>query len=376
MTFQPSRARSPRLPPAGWMPDPSETDLERYWDGSRWSARTRNRYTRLETGVVPAAHTPYQSSYASQYSYVSHSAPRRRGRGIFVTLAIVAVIAGAYVYADRAGVAPSVSEVASALAEAAKPDDAQVDFPVFGSTELVNHLERAMIAQQSSIDVTYWARTGGVDSVADAMSEAMIQNPYVYAGSYSYRDDTGTVVVEPTYPYDREEGDRRRVATRSAVTVGVERSGALDTTDQATQVARIHDYIVSAGTYDYAAFDEINAGQYTDRVQQSQEAYGLLVEGTAVCNGYAQSFNAMAQEVGLRSVEVTGSDSSGATGGSHAWNKVLIGGEWLLVDTTWDDSGDQLRSDYLLLGADAPILATRTQDSEWVVDANIYSFVS
>lgn len=112
---------------------------------------------------------------------------------------------------------------------------------------------------------------------------------------------------------------------------------------------------------------------------QSQEAYGIFVFGTAVCNGYAQAFTAMAEAAGLEAVMVTGSDSAGDTGGNHAWNKVRIDGRWLLVDVTWNDptgwTGGILH-DYLLIADDHPLLATRTVDSQWVVDANLASFAS
>lgn len=376
MTFQPSRARTPRLPPAGWMPDPSETNLERYWNGSRWTPRTRDRYTRIETGVVPPKYTA--SSYYSSGSTQRIKPPRRRSRGVILTLAILLVVATCYLYVSRAGALPAVEQIASAVSNAAKPTSADVDYPVFGSTELVNHLERGMIAQQTSIDVTYWVRVDGIDAVKDAMSEASIQNPYVYALGWTLVGGTGSgsVFVEPDFAHDTEETLRRQSATRAAVDAGVAESGALAASTDANKVLLIHDYIVSVGTYDYTAFEEITSGKDSDRAQQSQEAYGLLVEGTSVCNGYAQSFNAMAQAVGLRSVEVTGSDSAGLTGGSHAWNKVLVESRWLLVDTTWDDSNDELQHDYLMLEDNAPILATRTQNADWVVDANLGAFAS
>src|SRR5690606_3117676 len=39
---------TPVLPQRGWLPDPSEIHLERMWDGDRWTARTRDRVTKVE----------------------------------------------------------------------------------------------------------------------------------------------------------------------------------------------------------------------------------------------------------------------------------------------------------------------------------------
>ena len=50
MTANGERPLTPRLPSAGWMPDPSRTDIERYWDGAAWTARTRDRYSLVEHG--------------------------------------------------------------------------------------------------------------------------------------------------------------------------------------------------------------------------------------------------------------------------------------------------------------------------------------
>jgi transglutaminase-like putative cysteine protease len=104
---------------------------------------------------------------------------------------------------------------------------------------------------------------------------------------------------------------------------------------------------------------------------QSQEAYGILVAGTAVCTGYAHAFQLLAQASGLEPVVVTGTASSGFTTGGHAWNQVLVDGQWLVVDATWDDADDAvLGRDYLLIDRLDSRLASRTADTGWVLDAN------
>ena len=153
--------------------------------------------------------------------------------------------------------------------------------------------------------------------------------------------------------------------------------GALSATSDADKAARIHDFIVSTAEYDYAAYETMGAeGTVTPRVQQSQEAYGILVAGTAVCNGYAQAFQAIAEEAGLETVVVNGTVSQGMTIGQHAWNQVLVDGQWLVVDATWDDPGGDAgtRTDYLLIDPASSLLETRYTGYDWIVDANRDNF--
>jgi len=54
----------------------------------------------------------------------------------------------------------------------------------------------------------------------------------------------------------------------------------------------------------------------------------------AVCDGYASAFKLMCLIEGIECVEV-----SGWAGENHAWNKVQLGGDWYVVDSTWARSG-------------------------------------
>lgn len=67
-----------------------------------------------------------------------------------------------------------------------------------------------------------------------------------------------------------------------------------------------------------------------DRVH---DAYGALVNGKAVCDGYTKAFQYLLQRVGIQSFMVTGIGN----GVKHAWNIVRIDGKYYNVDLTWDD---------------------------------------
>ncbi len=186
---------------------------------------------------------------------------------------------------------------------------------------------------------------------------------------------TAGVFVMPDYLYSADEAERRRVATATAVAAIVAKPAVTSAVGARAKVTALHDEVLKAATYDFVALDEINAGatvKSSARVAQSQEAYGILVAGTAVCNGYAQALQLVAQAAGLQSVMVTGTANNGFTTGAHAWNWVLVDGTWLVVDATWNDATDaRLGRDYLLLDKVDSKLSTRTSDDYWVVDANL-----
>jgi len=259
------------------------------------------------------------------------------------------------------------------------PSGPDVAYPVFGSDDLVLYLARSLVAQESSINVMFV--TGrpmeGVARVEDAMSEALTQNPYVFVDGYVTETTNGVTFVTPHYLYDDDEAERRRAETSSAVTTLVVVSGAAMAGEDAQKAALIHDEIVRTSTYDEEANVKIVAGSGLSDVAASQEAYGILVDHTAVCTGYAEAFLLAADAVGLRAVIVTGEADSGITTGAHAWDRVWVSGAWRVVDVTWDDAGDDVsakstrgvRRDYFLLNADDPNLDTREADLDWVFDA-------
>ncbi len=96
---------------------------------------------------------------------------------------------------------------------------------------------------------------------------------------------------------------------------------ALDMPDYQKELL-IHDYIVEHCTYQETADSK---AQYT--------AYGCLIEGKAVCEGYAESARLLFQAAGLDCYYVEGAGNSA----NHAWNCVQIDGQYYWVDVTWDD---------------------------------------
>lgn len=99
----------------------------------------------------------------------------------------------------------------------------------------------------------------------------------------------------------------------------------------------IHDLLCKRVVYD-SEFDR--QGENT-----VYTAYGALVNGHAVCEGYARAFKLLCYYAGLECILITG-DSKGA---GHMWNMVKLEGNWYHVDVTWDDLRSEPHHTYLNL---------------------------
>jgi len=107
----------------------------------------------------------------------------------------------------------------------------------------------------------------------------------------------------------------------------------------------------------------------------------VLKRRQSVCAGYATLFETMAKRAGLQVETVTGVGRSQAGGAaeSHAWNAVMLDGEWKLLDCTWGagfvNGNDFHRaySDFYFLSDPQEFLTTHfPDDPKWqLVDSPI-----
>lgn len=92
----------------------------------------------------------------------------------------------------------------------------------------------------------------------------------------------------------------------------------------------LHDYLVENCKYDgNATSDDDSHNAYT--------AYGALVEGKAVCEGYSKAMQILLSKVGVDSYLVTGTAVQNGVSEGHMWNVVNIDSNWYHLDTTWND---------------------------------------
>lgn len=101
----------------------------------------------------------------------------------------------------------------------------------------------------------------------------------------------------------------------------------------------IHDYLCENVIY-------VLNGEY------AHEPYGALVEGEAVCEGYAKAFKLLCDKYDIPCALIIGEGITDSGSEPHMWNYVQMqDGKWYGVDVTWDDQSI-IYYDFFLSGSE------------------------
>ena len=188
------------------------------------------------------------------------------------------------------------------------------------------------------------AESIGVYNGADPLSVAELQMVMdVYGRDYAHHfwldngysyssDSSGVVSLMPRYILSGSELESAKAAFEQKV-AGI-LAGLTDSMSEYERELYIHDRLAEIITYANG--------------DNAHNAYGALVEGKAVCEGYAEALQYLLQRAGIQSFIALGSSINPATNAyeGHAWNYVRIDGEYYHVDLTWDDQGENLFHTY------------------------------
>lgn len=125
--------------------------------------------------------------------------------------------------------------------------------------------------------------------------------------------------------------------------------------DESNKFYTIYSRIIGIMTYDHNCVEkqkkilDKNHNDYNKCLKElnnirrnAVSLYGGLVNGKAVCAGYALILNEVLKYIGMKSQYVVGDDLKDA----HAWNQVQIDGKWYNVDPTSDSNSFQLYRKY------------------------------
>lgn len=154
-----------------------------------------------------------------------------------------------------------------------------------------------------------------------------------------YKNSSSVLSVKPVYIMAGDTLETAKAAFEQKVSRIL--SGLTDTMSENEKELYLHDRLERMVAY----VSSTNA----------HNAYGALVEGKAVCEGYAEAFQYLLQRAGIQSFIVTGSSLSPGTNSyaPHAWNIVRIDNDYYHTDSTWDDQGANLYHAYFNLTDEA-----------------------
>lgn len=166
------------------------------------------------------------------------------------------------------------------------------------------------------------------DNVTERINRIWNLNPqlfYLQKWEYTYYPSSGEV-KELTFAYTgtADEISRQQEELREALKEAGEMVQGEDMAEEEAALA-LHDYLAAHVRY---AYDDYLEGTVCP---SAYTVYGALVEGKAVCQGYALAYEYLLDQYGITS-GIASSD-----GADHAWNIVKIREHWYHVDATWDD---------------------------------------
>ena len=92
-----------------------------------------------------------------------------------------------------------------------------------------------------------------------------------------------------------------------------------DNMNDETKIKKVHDYLTNAITYSYS-------GNYDN-------AYGALINGSAICTGYSDAFSLFMDKLNIKNYKVVSN--------THVWNVVYVNNSWKHIDLTYDDPSNK-----------------------------------
>ncbi len=199
--------------------------------------------------------------------------------------------------------------------------------------------------------------------------------PQLFWLPYIYRMSSGGAefTFEGNYPVTSDEKTVMQSQINNVLEKIVAATSHLDSRFE--KQLYIHDYLC-------------NNVEYADDGDMSYTAYGALVNGKAVCEGYSRAMQLICDRVGIPCTVIYGVSRNS----DHMWNVIDPGDGWYHLDVTWDDddkngiakhryfnlTDEQIKSDHTI----SPVINSNTNYTagdnfnltDFVCDKQYYNF--
>lgn len=230
------------------------------------------------------------------------------------------------------------------LSATAEPQGISVQALTQSSPETLAQAKQALLEGMQEFKEEINIRSYGIspDELGDLYVGLAYEHPELFYvktqwGWSTYEGSTAVVSVSPSYAIDGKVIPKGQIADY-VPQIRQQQAELTQKVDEITaqigenwtplqKTLYLHDYITTHGQYDTVS--TVDAGNNID--ERRRDAYGMLIDGIGVCQGYTLAYRLLLDRVGIKSGTVT-SDSM-----NHVWNLIQIDGHWYHVDVTWDD---------------------------------------
>jgi hypothetical protein len=205
--------------------------------------------------------------------------------------------------------------------------------------ELFYLIRDAMYHNRESLKIDIQSYNGDIakdfPGIFDKASKVVTEITGVedFISSWKYLSSSNTFTLTIGYRYSKSSFTQRQQNAKAAlnkarVTVAKLINPGMSEYDREKT---LHDYIVNNTRYDYENYLKNTIPD------ESFNAYGCLVRGTAVCEGYSKAMKLLCDLSSLDCMVINGKAKNGTRLDGHAWNIVKVDGEYYHLDVTNDD---------------------------------------
>ncbi len=225
--------------------------------------------------------------------------------------------------------------------------------------------------------ITVWDAELTEDEIKIAITAFKNDHPQIFwiANVYGRAHSNGNTIVQ-LYSYVSPSECNMMISSLDAAVKQYTASMSETVLSQFDREVEAFNTVADRCVYDMETADDHNQIRHW----KSYTAYGALVDGTAVCEGYSRAMQLLLNHVGMECRLVCGI----AGGTNHMWNLVKVDEEWYHLDATWNDQQAVVLYDYFNVTDAAmegnhkiaPELNAMTMQevADYMEDASTYNF--
>ena len=106
------------------------------------------------------------------------------------------------------------------------------------------------------------------------------------------------------------------------------------------KIKAFHDYVINNTKYDSIKANEMKNKIFTENINESHKATGIIKNHLALCSGYTDMMALYLDKLQIKNYKVSND--------THIWNALMLDGEWYHLDLTWDDPVTNTGRDLLI----------------------------